>query len=247
MLENERLNYIIDKIEREGSVQLQDLCRILNTSGSTIRRDLDKLEQENILKRVYGGAVKAGNPLNIYANITTDQRLSLNTNEKNLIAQKCAEMISDKDFVYLDGGSTFIDVIRYLEGKKVTVITPNDLIRTKAGSTVTVIVIGGRNLPEFKINAGPIALKFLESVHFDKAFIGCSGIDTKSRFVYTSEVDTAQLKEAAIKKSIHSYLAFDSSKIDVRGFYNFADMNDFTSLIIPEHCTFEDAPNVIRA
>lgn len=246
MLENERLKYITEKIDREGSVQLQELCRILNTSGSTIRRDLDKLEQEKILKRVYGGAIKVGTQLNTYTNLATDQRLTVNIEEKNLIAQKCAEMINDKDFVYLDGGSTFIEVIRYLEGKTVTVITPNDLIRAKAGSTVTVIVIGGRNVPEFRINTGPMALKFLESVHFDKAFIGCSGINSETLSVYTGEVDTAQIKEAAINKSIHSYLAFDSSKINITGFYKFANTNDFTGLILPEHCTFENAENLIR-
>ena len=60
MIENERLLYIAEKIEREGTVQLQELCSTLNSSASTIRRDFEKLEQQNILKRVHGGAVKVG-------------------------------------------------------------------------------------------------------------------------------------------------------------------------------------------
>lgn len=245
MIENERLLYIAEKIEREGTVQLQELCSTLNSSASTIRRDFEKLEQQNILKRVHGGAVKVGIQLTTASAAPTDSRLPVNIDEKNRIAKKCAEIVTDGDFVFVDGGSTFLDLPRYLEGKCVTIVTHNDLIRSHANSTVTVIVIGGHNLPDYKMNVGPLSLKFLNAFHFDKAFIGCGGINSETLSVCTGEIDTAQVKEAAIEKSVLTYIAVDSSKIDVVGFYDFANSEDFTGIILPQECALKNATNQI--
>ncbi len=245
MLENERLKYICDQIERFGSVRLQELCTTLNTSGSTIRRDFEKLEHQGILKRVYGGAVSGDKQINPDISTAIDNRMKLNVDDKHKISQKCAELINDGDFVFIDGGSTYTDIIPYLEGKKITILTNNDLIRTNPDSSITVVVIGGRNLPEFRANVGPLALNFLKSVHLDKAFIGCGGLNTETLSVCTGEIDTAQIKEAAIARSKETYLAIDSSKIDVIGFYDFANVNDFTGVLIPENCVLENCDNLI--
>lgn len=245
MLANERLKYISERLEREGSIQLKDICEKLNASESTIRRDLEELEKQNILKRVYGGAVKIASQLNDFTDIAMDNRMSMNRDEKKKIAQKCAEIIKNGDSVFIDGGTTFMDIIEYLEGKKVTVVTHNDYIRAIGDTTVTVIVIGGQNLPNYKMNVGPLTLKFMDSFHFDKAFIGCAGVNCDDLSVYTGEVDTAQVKEVAISKSIQTYLAFDSSKIGVTGFYKFANVGNFNGVIIPENCNLENANNSI--
>lgn len=239
MLSSERKVYILTELEKNGTVKLKEVCEALQTSESTIRRDFEELENQNKLKRVFGGAVK----INFDSVLSQDRELSMakkasiSVDAKHKLCKKCSEFVEDGECIFIDGGTTFMHMLPYLEGKHVRVVTHSDFIRLHKDSTIDLIVVGGRNLPMYQMNVGLIALDILSRFNFDRAFIGCAALGGGESDAYTAEMDTAQIKMMAMKQSIHTYLVADESKLDRKGFYNFAKIKDFDYIImdkIPE-------------
>ncbi len=233
MLASKRWFYILQKLEEADSVTMKQICQDLNVSESTVRRDLEELEQQNKLKRVHGGAIRVSmnNILNDSTELTMIEKIELNSDCKRSLAKCCASLVQDGDCIFVDGGTTFHAIVSYLEGKRIKVVTHSDLVRTKPTSTLELFVIGGRYLQNYQMNVGPLALETLSKFSFDKVFIGCAGIDEEMNRVFTAEMDSAQIKQLAMSKSNVSYLVVDKSKINTTGFYNFAITDDFTKVI----------------
>ena len=232
MITSERRLYIQKKLEENNIVYLNDLAKELNTSICTIRRDFDYLEEQKFCKRVRGGAVKIKDSGLLLESMEMNDRLYINPDEKRMLCKKCAELVQDNECIFIDGGTTFMDLCQFLEGKRVTVATHNDFIRTVSeNSTISLTKIGGEYSPRFRMNLGSIAIKDLQYFHFDKAFIGCAGIGIDPFEAYTSEMATAMIKEEVIKRSKKTYIVADAGKIGVYGFYKFAGENEIDALI----------------
>ena len=120
MLTEERRQKILHLLDRHKIVKSQDLVNLLNASESTIRRDLQDLENDGLLERIHGGA-KKGQLLG-FEQAMSEKTLK-NVHEKHKIAQIAAELINDEDVIYLDAGSTTLEMIPYLQGKKITIVT----------------------------------------------------------------------------------------------------------------------------
>ncbi|MDO5793606.1 MAG: DeoR/GlpR family DNA-binding transcription regulator, partial [Turicibacter sp.] len=123
MLSEERHKLILEKLERESVVYLNDLVKYLNTSESTIRRDLTALDKAGLLKKVHGGATSLKE---ISINTTDDiveNRQSLNIDEKLKIAEYAASLIEDSDLVYIDAGTTTELMINFINNTKAIFVT----------------------------------------------------------------------------------------------------------------------------
>lgn len=233
MLATQRMVFILKEINRNGSVKLKEICKALDTSESTIRRDLEELEKQNKLRRVHGGAIKESlnSILNESKELPMLVKKDLQKEVKTALCAKCASIIEDGDCIFIDGGTTFMNLLPHLEGKKVKVITHSDCVRSNSDS-IEVIVLGGRNLNDHQMNVGPLTLQQLSKFSFDKAFIGCAGVDVTNKDAFTAEMDSAQVKEIAIAQSILTYLVVDNTKLGRKGFYRFACTDDFTEVFI---------------
>lgn len=112
---------ILDILDSMGSVTVQQLMDELDTSESTIRRDLVAMDKKGYLTKVHGGAIV--NNTNIH---TQDEkvinRLKQNRNEKEQIARYAASLIVDNDFVYIDAGTTTAVMIDYITAKNVVLL-----------------------------------------------------------------------------------------------------------------------------
>ena len=106
MLSEERHKLILEKLEKESVVYLNDLVEYLNTSESTIRRDLTALHKAGLLKKVHGGATSLKDVNIKTTDDIVENRQTLNIDEKVKIAQYAASLIEDNDFVYIDAGTT---------------------------------------------------------------------------------------------------------------------------------------------
>ena len=113
---------ILDILDSMGSVTVQQLMDELDTSESTIRRDLVAMDKKGYLTKVHGGAI--ANNTNIH---TQDEkvinRLKQNRSEKEQIARYAASLIVDNDFVYIDAGTTTAVMIDYITAKNVVFVT----------------------------------------------------------------------------------------------------------------------------
>ena len=105
MLAEERFSLIMEQLNRKRTVTVQQLCEALHTSESTIRRDLTQLDRQGLLKKVHGGATLVGRTV-LADEPPMAAREEQSVEEKRLIARAAAAMITEKDFVFLDAGST---------------------------------------------------------------------------------------------------------------------------------------------
>ena len=120
MLTEERHKIILDTLAKDNIVKLQDLVDETGSSESTIRRDLSTLEEAGFLIRVHGGAKRN---YSVSAEDRMEDKTSKNVRDKQRIAEKAAQLVSDQDIIFLDAGSTTYEMIPFLKGKSILVVT----------------------------------------------------------------------------------------------------------------------------
>lgn len=223
MLTEERQAFILEKINRYNIVKLKDLVRDLNTSESTIRRDLDELEVRGFLKRVRGGAIGIGDSFTFDYSIK--DRAEKYLDEKKSIGRYCSELVNDGDFVYLDSGTTTYEIIPFLKGKDIVVVT-NGIYNVERliENSINTFVLGGRIKPVTKSIIGEDAVINLNKYRFNIAFIGANGISLNSA-VTTPDISEAVIKSEAIRLSKNSLLVADSSKFGQVSFAKICELN----------------------
>ena len=172
----ERQLRIRQMLESRDFLDLETLCRELDTSESSIRRDLDILEQERVLKRVYGGAVSVQPPPGrAFDYAAESQRLS---NEKDRIARLTAGLIEDGQTVILDGGSTAAAVARELASKSLHIVTNSLPIAESLESlrNVELTLTGGYLDPRLRVMLGPFCEQMLGAIRADVLIMGIGSI-----------------------------------------------------------------------
>lgn len=230
MLSTERKLFLLNRLERDGTIHVKDIATELNISETTIRRDLMELELEKKVTRVYGGALKVGyeNILTEFNETSMSDRMHMNFDTKAKICKKASELVKDGECIFLDGGTSIVPMIDYLAKRPVKIVTHNHLIVQRLNNpTAQIIIIGGDYNAKYTMSEGPIAQNTLRLYNFDRAFIGCAGVDIQTQQSYTAEMDTRELKEIALENSRHKYLLIDDSKLKIKGFCKFVQTNIF--------------------
>jgi DeoR family transcriptional regulator, fructose operon transcriptional repressor len=172
----ERQLRIRQMFESRDFVDLETLCRDLETSESSIRRDLDLLEQEGMLRRVYGGAVSVQSPPHRAFDYAAESvRLS---GEKDRIAKLTASLIEDGQTVILDGGSTVAAVARELASKSLHIITNSLPIAESLESlrNIELTLTGGYFDPRLRVMLGPFCEQMLGAIRADTLIMGVGSI-----------------------------------------------------------------------
>jgi len=174
----ERRQYIRQLVTDRQRATVAELCEMLNVSASTIRRDLDQLEQDGVLQRRYGGAVASG-AMQAAPEPPLLARASEQIQEKRLIGQAAAAMVQDGQTLFLTGGTTTTHVAAYLRGRQgLTVITNALNIANMLADDpeITLIVIGGL-LRKMELSlVGPITEKALHDLRADMIIMGIRAI-----------------------------------------------------------------------
>ena len=225
MLTPERQQYIIEKINQNGFIKIQELVKELNTSESTIRRDLSQLEDMFILKRVHGGAElvkKRG------IEPTISEKSTSRLAEKESIAKIAAGVVEDGDCIYLDAGTTTLAMIPFILNRPITVVT-NGIMQATAlqESDIITYLIGGRIKKSTNALIGSQAINNISNYRFDKCFLGMNGIHPDWGFS-TPDPEEAILKRSAIDLSKEAFVLADYSKFDETSFARVAELNQAT-------------------
>ncbi|MXQ48039.1 DeoR family transcriptional regulator [Streptococcus pneumoniae] len=230
ILKTERKRLIMEKIVLDDYVVLEDLVDLLETSESTVRRDLDELESEGKLHRVHGGAEKI-HTLQDEPDIR--QKSIKNIQAKKALVQKAAELVQDGDVIFLDAGSTTELLIPLLNQEGLTVVTNAIHHAAKlVDKNIKTLIIGGFIKNTTDASVGQIAVEQVSRLNFDKAFLGMNGID--SEHITTPEMEEAVVKRSIIASAKKAYILTDSSKLGQVSFINVASLSDVT--IITNHC-----------
>ncbi|HUJ08673.1 MAG TPA: DeoR/GlpR family DNA-binding transcription regulator [Verrucomicrobiae bacterium] len=192
-------------------VRVEDLCLELNASPATVRRDLDRLEKLGEIQRVHGGAVSMESRLQ---ESLFDAKTSIAIREKRRIAQAALEMIRPEDTVYLDGGSTVLELARLLRDRTNVTVATNSLRAANelAGHGPRLILIGGELRRLSQTLVGPLTRHVLNELHLDKAFMGTMGLSLREGLT-TTEPSEAFTKELVMERAREVILLADSSKV----------------------------------
>ncbi len=162
--------------ETRDFLDLETLCRELEASESSVRRDLDTLEEEKALRRVYGGAVSLQTPPSRAFDYAAES--SRLTDVKDRIARVTASLIGDGQTVILDGGSTVAAVARELSSKSLHVVTNSLPIAEglEAAREIELTLTGGYLDPRLRVMLGPFCEQMIGAIRADAVIMGIGGI-----------------------------------------------------------------------
>lgn len=230
MLAIERRNAILAKLNAQGKVIVTDLSREFDVTEETIRRDLEKLDNEGLAKKTYGGAVVNQN-LNI--DLPFNVRKRANVELKQKIAEKIAEMIHDGDYIMLDASSTAIYVTKCIADRKnITLITNSvEIMLELADKSDWNILSTGGSLKKGALSlVGASAERMIRGFHVDLAVCSSKGIDLNMGVTDSNEKDS-EIKRAIFGAANRKILAVDSTKFDKISFVHVCDMADIDVVV----------------
>ncbi len=208
MLTPERQQVILEYVQRQGFARLHDLVALTGASESTIRRDLNELEQQKKLKRVHGGAAlferKVDEP-------TVAEKEVKHEAEKQAIAAHAARLVKPGDSLFLDAGTTTLRMVPFLP-KDILVVTNGINIATRLLEYgIKTILTGGALKPKTLSMVGHGAVSGLARYRFDKCFLGMNGLHLEKGLT-TPDPEEAHVKATALQLSDERYVLADSSK-----------------------------------
>ena len=206
-----RRRALLDALQRDGAVQVRQLAAELSCSEMTVRRDLDALERDGVVRRVHGGAIRV--------QLRRDEmpyaaRALEATEAKQRIGRAVAALIDDGETVILDSGTTTLEVARALRGRPVTVLPLGlrALLELADDDAVSLISPGGDVRPGELVVTGDLAEVAFERLRFDTLVLGCCGLHEREG-VTTHVPADARVKRAALRAARRTVLASDATKI----------------------------------
>jgi DeoR family fructose operon transcriptional repressor len=244
VLTKQRHDIILKLLEQRGSITVTEAKEILDTSESTIRRDITTLDKEGRLIKVFGGAVAIRQDVHTQE-YTVAQKANLNLIEKRQIAYYAASLIEPGDFVYIDAGTTTSCMLEYIIEKGVTFVT-NAVSHAQilASSGEKVILIGGELKASTEAVVGIQALEYIRKYHFTKGFFGVNGI-TKVTGCTTPDPSEALVKKVAMEHCRQSYVLCDYTKFDQISSVTFAPFYGTTLITDRKVSGYEECENII--
>lgn len=221
ILKSERQQLILEKLEQDNFVRLEELVLLLDSSESTIRRDLDDLELAGKLRRVHGGAESlAGFRLEE----SIQQKSVKNIQFKKELSVRAATLIEKSDVIFLDAGTTTELLIPLLSGMDVTVVTNSIHHATKlVDLEISTMIVGGMVKLSTDASIGVVAVEQIRRLNFDKAFLGMNAVDELD--YTTPDIEEAVIKRTVLENAKISYVLLDSSKIGQKSFVKVAPVS----------------------
>ncbi|MFM9011190.1 MAG: DeoR/GlpR family DNA-binding transcription regulator [Planctomycetota bacterium] len=205
----ERRSRLLDLIRIRGFAALEERVRELGVSESTIRRDLDALEEQGSAKRTHGGVLYAGGMPRL---AEFDERQPAHWAAKRAIAARAAEIIADGETVLLDGGTTTYEVARLLVGRSLQVVTNSLPVANlfASESRTDLVLLGGYVSPRTGVCLGPYANELLGRLHVTTTVLSAAGIADEGLF--NAHLLLAETEQAMLKAAGRVIVVADSSK-----------------------------------
>ncbi|MBP3852311.1 MAG: DeoR/GlpR transcriptional regulator [Erysipelotrichaceae bacterium] len=247
MLSKERSIRIMELLHQQSSVTIKDLMQMLQTSRSSVMRDLDELEKQGLIIRERGGASlkDLGKTLTSYHEIATVDKEFIHADEKRCICQKAAQSIQDGDCIYIDSGTTAAFLLEFIQNKQVTIVTPNTYFVQKLPNDFTgdIFLLGGQFKKAYDTSFGPLTMEMIARFHFDKAFLTANGLNTKNGEVYVFDISIGAMKKAVMERCSDCSLLMDASKFNQHALCCWAHADDFVHVYIDQWTLSTDLPD----
>lgn len=208
-----RRDALLRRLQSRQPISTTDLAREFGVNPMTIRRDLQALGDKGLALRCYGGALPAQR---IAFEFAFDEKRRHNLAAKSRIGQTAAQIVQPGQTVFLDTGTTTLEVARSLASRQVPcrVITSSLVIASELWTcpSVQLVLLGGQVRSGSPDLAGAATQSMLERFSADIAFLGSDGIDP-DRGVFAADPDIAKAAEMMGRQSRRVVVVADSSKL----------------------------------
>lgn len=225
----ERKQKILEILNKNKSVKILSLSKLLKVTRETIRKDLYELQEEGLIKKIHGGAVL--DQPNQESNY--EKRKTKEETAKRAIAKEAAKHVEDGDIIYLDYGTTTYMLAEELINKKdITVVTNtipiiNLLLRNDA---INLMILGGMVRKNEDSLFGPFASNNIKQIYVDIGFFGCGGIDSFSG-ITNHHVGETEISKEMLGHCQNKIILADHSKFGTTALNKTADFSDVDIII----------------
>lgn len=227
MLIIERQLRLKELLAQRGTSDLDSLAAELQVSQSTVRRDVEMLEQVGLVERTHGGVVWLGEkPANSSARpYAFDQRTSYRRDDKIQIAKAASSLVKPGQTVLIDGGTTTFYLARELTGRSMQLVTNSLPIGNLFlnDESVELLLTGGLVYPRYGVLLGPHVEGFLTSIHASTLFLSCAGVH--DGHVYNQNLLLVQAERQMMRQVQQVVLLADSSKFGQQALAELCDLS----------------------
>ena len=223
-------------LSQKGFMSLAELVQNLRVSESTIRRDLEILEEQGGIRRTHGGAVCVQDSSSrlAFADRETTARA-----QKQAIAKAVAGLIPDGQTIILDGGTTCHEVARAIQGRRINVITNSvpiaSLLSTDLATEVT--LVGGYVYPRTGAALGPMAEGMLAGLHAGTLILSCAGLAAEGVFNPNQMMVGVERRMMEIADRV--ILAADHTKVGMRAVVKLCEVGDLDVIVTDSEVSAE--------
>ena len=230
-MSKEREKEILKLLLAKKKVTVNELSKLLFTSESSIRRDLVQLENQQLVKRIHGGAVIEENSISTLKIPFVIRELE-QSDTKIEIAKQAVEFINDYDVIFLDASSSAYSLVPFLAVKNhLTVITSGTKTLVKLGEYgIKAISTGGELLPSCCSLVGEAAFKTIETFNANAVFFSCRGLSNDGFLTDISDAENC-VRKRMIEYSQNAYPLCTGNKIGKKYFHNLCTVKDISKVI----------------
>lgn len=222
----ERMSQLISV---KGFTPMTELVQQFGVSESTVRRDLEVLEEQGVVRRTYGGAV--------FVKDTAETKLAFSDREttalaeKQAIAQAVCDLVSVNQAVLINGGTTCREIARMLIGKRISVVTNSVPIASLlwADPVTEVTLIGGYVYPRTGVALGATAVDQLATVNAAKVILSCAGVTEDGAFNVNQMMVEVERKMMEVADEV--ILAVDHTKLGTRSVAKLCDFAEVDAIV----------------
>jgi DeoR family transcriptional regulator, fructose operon transcriptional repressor len=230
-LADERRTRLLEIVRGRGFASLLDLARQLEVSESTVRRDLEALEDTGAIQRTHGGVFYTG-PSPKLSHF--DIRQQSNWSRKRKIALAASRLIEDGDTILLDGGSTTYELAQLLVGRPLQVVTNSLPVATLFTSSDSgdLVLIGGIVHTHTGVTLGPYANNMLASLNVRRAVISVAGVNDKG--YYNSNALLVETEKAMMRAADEVIVVADSTKFGHASLAHLCSIGEIHTLVVDD-------------
>lgn len=228
-----RLRNTVNLINQNVELSVKEIAGMLHVSEMTVRRDLDALEEQGIIRRTHGGAVLLDPSTSVRNPYILGEQTTKNAREKNLIGMRAASLVQPHDTIFLDSGSTTPFIAKHINSElPITVLcyTITNALEFYPRKNANLILLGGFFHRDSNIFHSPENRALVNKTRADRAFISTGGFDPELGLT-TYFYNEADIKREMIHSARQIVLVTDSTKFGKISVTHFAGLDEVDTII----------------
>jgi DeoR family transcriptional regulator, fructose operon transcriptional repressor len=228
-----RQSRLQDFLAKRGMCDLDTLAAELNVSQSTVRRDIEQLEQRGLVSRTHGGVIWIGDSSSTITPrpYAFDQRMNYQVESKRQIARAAASLVSPGETVLIDGGTTTYYLAQELLGRSLQLVTNSLPIANLFlnDEHVELILSGGLMYPRYGVLLGPTAENVLSQFHAKTLFLSVAGVN--GGILYNQNLLLVQAEQKMMHQAQRIVLLVDAGKFGQQALAKLCDLNQIDTVV----------------